>query len=137
MTPEKAIIIADPTGNLLSELHPFLADAGIQTIHLKNLKETLINLQDRHADVLLIDSYLLEEDCGFISVIKGISENVRIIVCAESNTPQFEINARQKRIFYYHIKSFGTTDLEMAISNAINYSPHHSGGFSHAFPKED
>jgi DNA-binding NtrC family response regulator len=96
-----------------------------------------MNLQQRRFDILLIDSSLLEEDCGFISIIKGISEDVQIIVCAENNTPQLESNARQKKIFYYHIKSFGTQDLEMAITSAINYSPHHPGGFSNAASRED
>ena len=137
MATEKTILIAEPTELLSSKLQPFLTDMGISMIQLKTLKETLMTLQNRSVDVLLLDSGLLEEDCGFISIIKGIADNLRIIVCAETNTPEFESNARQQRIFYYHIKSFGTQDLEMAISNAINYSPHHSGGFSHAASRED
>ena len=137
MAHDKAILIAEPTETLSTELQSFLADAGIDAIRQTTLKDTLVNLQKRSVDVLLLDSGLLEEDCGFISVIQGITEKVRIIVCAENNTPKFEINARQKRIFYYHIKSFGTKDLEMAISNAINYSPHHSGGFPHATSRQD
>ncbi len=137
MAGDKTILIAEPTEMLSSELQPFLAESGINIICLKTLKDTLMNLQKRNVDVLVLDSCLLEEDCAFISIIKGISENVRIIVCAENNTPEFESNVRQKRIFYYHIKSFGAKDLEMAISSAINYSPHHSGGFSHAASKKD
>ncbi len=137
MATEKIIIIAEPIESLSRKLQPFLDDLGISMIRLKTLKETLMTLQNRSVDILLLDSSLLEEDCGFISIIKGIAENLRIIVCAETNTPEFEGNARQKRIFYYHIKSFGTQDLEMAISNAINYSPHHSGGFSHAPSRKD
>ena len=119
MATEKTILIAEPTGLLSSKLQPFLTDMGISMLQLKTLKETLMTLQNRSVDVLLLDSGLLEEDCGFISIIKGIAENLRIIICAETNTPEFESNARQQRIFYYHIKSFGTQDLEMAISNAI------------------
>jgi replication-associated recombination protein RarA len=48
-----------------------------------------------------------------------MEEGLPIIICAETNTPEFEIRIRQKRIFYYHIKSFGIQDLEMAVSNAI------------------
>jgi DNA-binding NtrC family response regulator len=119
MATEKTILIAEPTGLLSSKLQPFLTDMGISMIQLKTLKDTLMTLQNMSVDVLLLDSGLLEEDCGFIPIIKGIAENLRIIVCAETNTPEFESNARQQRIFYYHIKSFGTQDLEMAISNAI------------------
>ncbi|RLC29140.1 MAG: hypothetical protein DRH37_08135 [Deltaproteobacteria bacterium] len=134
---EKTIIIAEPTDYLASTLRPFLTGLGVTLIRLKTLKETLMTLQNRSVDVLLLDANLLEQDCGFISVIKGMAGGLRIILCADTNTPEFESNARQQRIFYYHIKSFGTQDLEMAVSNAIHYSPHHSGGFSHATSRED
>jgi DNA-binding NtrC family response regulator len=137
MGTEKTIIIAEPTETLVSELKPFLAEIGLGVIHLKTLKETLMTLQDRSVDVLLLDSSLLEVGCEFISIIKGIKENLRIIVCAEINTPEFEGNARQQGIFYYHIKAFGSQDLEMAISSAINYSPHHCGGSLHVPSRED
>ncbi|MBW1850396.1 MAG: hypothetical protein JRJ15_03005 [Deltaproteobacteria bacterium] len=137
MASEKTVLIAEQTETLSRELQPFLTDMGISMIRLETLKKMLMTLQNRSVDVLLLDSSLLEEDCGFVSIIKGIAGNLRIIICAETNTPEFECNARQQRIFYYHIKSFGIQDLEMAISNAINYSPHHSGGFSHATSRED
>jgi len=138
MIKDKTIlIIAEPTATLSEQLRPFLAKRGIGSIQLQSVKETLMTLQNMNVDVLLLDSNLLEEDCGFISIIKGIAEDLRIIVCAENNTPELEINARQKKIFYYHIKSFGTQDLEIAISNAINYSPHHSGGSPHDTSRQD
>ena len=137
MATEKTILIAEPTETLSEELRPFLAETDINLIQRRTVKETLMTLQNMSVDVLLLNSSLLEEDCGFISIIKGIAEDLRIIICAETNTPEFESKARQQRIFYYHIKSFGTQDLEMAISNAINYSPHHTGGPSHATSRED
>ncbi|MBW1888095.1 MAG: hypothetical protein JRI52_07070 [Deltaproteobacteria bacterium] len=133
----KTILIAEPTEMLSLELHPFLADIGFKTIQGRTLKETLLTLQNQIVDVLVLDAALLGEDCGFISIIKGIEQDLPIILCAETNTPEFEGKVRQQRIFYYHIKSFGIQDLEMAISNAINYSPHHSGGFPNATPKKD
>ena len=137
MATGKTILIAEPTETLSEELRPFLAETDLNLIQRLTVKETLMTLQNMSVDVLLLNSSLLEEDCGFISIIKGIAEDLRIIICAENNTPEFESKARQQRIFYYHIKSFGTQDLEMAISNAINYSPHHTGGSSHATSRED
>ena len=137
MVTERTILIAEPTETLSEELRAFLSETDINLIHRRTVKETLMTLQNMSVDVLLLNSCLLEEDCGFISIIRGIAEDMRIIICAENNTPEFESNARQQRIFYYHIKSFGTQDLEMAISNAINYSPHHTGGSSHATSRED
>jgi DNA-binding NtrC family response regulator len=137
MVTRKTILIAEPTEALSEELSPFLAETDLNLIQRRTVKETLLTLQNMSVDVLLLNSSLLEEDCGFISIIRGIAEDLRIIICAENNTPEFESNARQQRIFYYHIKAFGTQDLEMAISNAINYSPHHTGGTSHATSRED
>ena len=120
MVPEKTILIAEPTDTLSEELKPFIAETDLNLIQRQTVKETLMTLQNMSVDVLLLNSSLLEEDCGFISIIRGIAEDLRIIICAENNTPEFESNARQQRIFYYHIKSFGMQDLEMAISNAVN-----------------
>jgi DNA-binding NtrC family response regulator len=124
MSSDKTILIAEPKEALASELHEFLTDMGFIRIHATTLKETLLTLQSQRVDVLVLDANLLEEDCQFISVIKGIEENLPIIICAETNTPEFESKIRQQRIFFYHIRSFGTDDLEMAISNALQKLSH-------------
>jgi len=124
MGNNKTVLIAEPTETLSSELHTFLDDMGFGTIKVKTLKETMLTLQQQRVDVLVLDATLLEEDCQFISVIKGIEEDLNIIICAETNTPEFESKVRKQRIFFYHIRSFGTQDLKMAISNAINKSSH-------------
>jgi DNA-binding NtrC family response regulator len=124
MGNNKTVLIAEPTEILSSELHTFLDDMDLCTIRVKTLKETMLTLQQQRVDVLVLDASLLEEDCQFISVIKGIEEDLNIIICAETNTPEFESKVRKQRIFFYHIRSFGTQDLKMAISNAINKSTH-------------
>jgi DNA-binding NtrC family response regulator len=120
MEDVKTILIAEPTDAVTSALIPSLVNKGLKTLHVRTLKETLLTLQNQRVDVLLLDADLLGEDCGFISIIKGIEDALPIIICAEKNTPEFESNIRKQRIFFYHIKSFGTEDLEMAIYNAVN-----------------
>jgi DNA-binding NtrC family response regulator len=119
MDQEKIILFAEPEGVTSADLHPLLTEKGHSLIVAKTLKETLLTLQDQRVDALVLDAALLEEDCGFISVIKGIEKDLPIIICAESNTPELESKIRKQKIFYYHIKSFGIEDLEMAISNAV------------------
>jgi len=123
MNRDKIILFAEPAEALASELHHSITDKGYYIIQVKSLKETLLSLQDQRADVLVLDADLLEEDCGFIAVIKGMEKDLPIIICSETNTPELESKIRKQRIFYYHIKSFGTQDLEMAISNAANGLP--------------
>jgi DNA-binding NtrC family response regulator len=124
MGNDKTVLIAEPAELLSSELRTFLDEMGFNSILVTTLKETMLTLQQQRVDVLVLDAALLEEDCQFISVIKGIVEDLNIIICAETNTPEFESKVRKQRIFFYHIRSFGTQDLTMAISNAINKSTH-------------
>ena len=120
MGKAKTILFAEPQPALPRELEPFMQEKNYEAIHVRSLKETLLTLQDRRADVLVMDASLLDEDCEFISVIKHMEKALPVIVCAETNTPELESRIRQQGIFYYHIKSFGLQDLEMAVSNAIN-----------------
>ncbi|MDY6881556.1 MAG: response regulator [Desulfatiglans sp.] len=120
MDAEKTILIAEPKEVLGCSLSTSPTCRGFKTIQARTLKETLLAIQEEKVEVLILDASLLGEDGGFISIIRGMEEHLPIIVCAETNTPEFEAKIRQQRIFYYHIKSFGIEDLEMAISNAIN-----------------
>ena len=113
------LILAEPVSALSSDLDAFLTKNGYQSIYARSLEETLLTLQNQKIDALVLDSALLKEDFGFIPVIKGIERNLPIIICAASNTPELETKIRKQGIFYYHIKSFGIQDLEMAISNAV------------------
>ncbi len=113
------LILAEPVSALSSDLDAFLTKNGYQSICARSLEETLLTLQNQKIDALVLDSALLREDFGFIPVIKGIERNLPIIICAASNTPELETKIRKQGIFYYHIKSFGIQDLEMAISNAV------------------
>ena len=120
----KTVLIAEPQSVMAPELRPFMDDNGLEEVHAGTLKETLLTIQSQRVDALVLDASLLEEDCAFISIIKGMAEDLPIIICAETNTPEFESKVRQQRIFFYHIKSFGIQDLEMAIANAMNRPPH-------------
>ena len=124
MATEHTVLIAEPTGTLSKGLEPFFKEMGFSMLRAATLKETLLTLQGKRVDVLVLDADLLEKDCGFISIIKGMDKDLPIILCAENNTPEFESKVRQQRVFFYHIKSFGSQDLEMAICNAVNKGVH-------------
>ena len=123
MHKDKIILFAEPIEANPSEFYANFENRGYKTIIVKTLKETLLTLQDVRVDLLVLDAALLEEDCGFISVIKGMEKDLPIIICSATNTPELESKIRKQRIFYYHIRSFGAQDLEMAISNAVNGLP--------------
>ncbi len=124
MDQNKTILIAERTGKTPKKLESFAQAQGYEMLKANNLKDVLLTLQKNRIDSLVLDAALLEKDCGFISVIKGIEKNLPIIVCAEKNTPELESEIRKYQIFYYHIKSFGIEDLVMAIANAVNGLSH-------------
>jgi DNA-binding NtrC family response regulator len=124
MNAQKTILIAEPAEALSQNLEAFSKDKGFALLKTGNLKETLLTLQERRVDVLVLHALLLDKDCGFISVIKGMERDLPVIICADTNTAELESSIRKQGIFYYHIQSFGTEDLEMAISNAVNGLPH-------------
>jgi DNA-binding response OmpR family regulator len=117
MNTEKTILIAEPSGMLFKGLKPFLSENGLSAVRAGTQKETLLTLQRRRVHVMILDADLLEEDCAFISIVKGMGEGLPIIICAETNTPEFE--------------SFGIQDLEMAVSNAILKVSQQLGGPQH------
>ncbi|MCD6305901.1 MAG: hypothetical protein J7M32_06380 [Deltaproteobacteria bacterium] len=124
MNTQKTILIAEPAGALSPNLKAFAKERGYMLLKTGTLKETLLMLQGQRVDVLVLHALLLEKDCEFISVIKGMERNLPIIICADANTAELESSIRKQGIFYYHIQSFGIQDLEMAISNAVNGLPH-------------
>ncbi|MFC1863576.1 hypothetical protein ACFL1Z_06445, partial [Thermodesulfobacteriota bacterium] len=72
MDEDNIILFAEPIEANAQELYRSLEKQGYKTITAKTLKETLLTLQSQRVDTLVLDAALLEEDCGFISVIKGI-----------------------------------------------------------------
>jgi DNA-binding NtrC family response regulator len=124
MNAQKTLLIAEPAEALSGSLEAFAKDKGFAVLKTGNLKETLLTLQGQRVDVLVLHAVLLKEDCGFISVIKGMERDLPVIICADANTAEQESNIRKQGIFYYHIQSFGIDDLEMAISNAVNGLPY-------------
>ena len=124
MSTDKSILIAEPAEALSRKLQVFAENKGFALLKTGDLKEMLLTLQRERVHVLVLDAILLEEDYGFISVIKGMERDLPVIICAENNTPELESEIRKHKIFYYHIKSFGMEDLEMAITNAVNGLSH-------------
>lgn len=124
MGTNKIILIAEQKGNTPKALEDFSKARGYEMLKAVNLKDVLLTLQENRIDVLVLDATLLAEDCGFISVIKGMEKDLPIIVCADKNTAELESEIRKHQIFYYHIKSFGIEDLVMAIANAVNGLSH-------------
>ena len=117
------LLIAERGYELVGDLEAWARENGHQLICVDTIKDVLMTLQQARVNVLVLDA-CLPEQIGFeaISIIKGLSHKLPIIVTADENNPELEGRIRQKGIFYYHVKSFGPDELMLAISNAMERS---------------
>ena len=114
------LLIGEPGCKLATELDPWVVDKGYKVRAVENIKDVFLTLQCEKIHVLVMDVCLPEEiGCEAISIIKSMYRNLPIIVTTDENNPELEGSVRQMGIFYYHVKSFGTDELMLAISNAM------------------
>ena len=113
------LLIAEQGGELAQGLNSWLLEQGHAFKKVDSIKDVLMTIQNEKVKVLVMD-VRLPEPMGYeaISIIKGLDRKLPIIITAENN-PKQEIQVRQKGIFYYHINSFGTDELILAICNAM------------------
>jgi len=116
----QTLLIAEPGDDLTTTLVPWLSEKGYEVKIVDNIKDVFITLQGEKIHVLVMD-VCLPESMGTeaISIIKSLRRDMPIIVTTDENNPKLESSIRQKGIFYYHVKSFGTDELMLAITNAM------------------
>ena len=66
----------------------------------------------------------LPEMAGYeaVSLLKTIDNITPIIITADENTPDLEVNVREQDIYYYHIRAFGEDDLILAVNGIFEES---------------
>lgn len=82
---------------------------------------TAINrAQNARFDVIVLDANIkgipIEQA---IHILRDIDPGVKIIVKTRENSKELEAKVRQEKIYYYHLESFGTEDLKLAIISAL------------------
>lgn len=114
------LLIAERGCELTQGLGPWIEEQGHRLKAVNNIKDLLVTLQNEKIHVLVMDVRLPEE-LGYeaISIIKGLHRKLPIIITADENNAEQESRIRHQGIFYYHVNSFGTDDLILAISNAM------------------
>ena len=87
----------------------------------KRVSEAIRKIQEEHFSVLILDVGV--KDMAWseaIPIVKGLDAHLPIIMTSDHNTPELEAAILKQRAFYYHVKSFGTDDLILAVRNAID-----------------
>jgi DNA-binding NtrC family response regulator len=114
------ILIVEPDEQLTKRLRPFFRKERFLTKTVKRLSEAIRNIQQEHVSVLILDVDVHDmawDDA--VPIIKGLDPSLPIIITAARNTPELEANVLRQKVFYYHVKSFGTEELTLAIRNAM------------------
>jgi DNA-binding NtrC family response regulator len=120
MENQGTICIADPDGWFLSEWSRILQAQGYRVFTTDTGTRAIQLVQEEKVDLLIMEAEMPEiKAYEAIPIIKGFDPTLPIIITADRNTSELEARIRQKPIFYYHVKSFGREELQLAIRNAL------------------
>ena len=120
MEKQGVVLITDPDPKSREWLYPFLQKEGFNVELTERISECISTIQKKDIRVLVLDVEAPEMKWNeAVSIIKGINPSLPIIITSSENTPELEAKIRRKKVFYYHVKSFGVEELELAVRNAL------------------
>ncbi len=117
----KKILLVEPDQRLAKKFYFLFRKEGFVTITTDRAAEAIRKIQQEHFSVFILDVGV--KDMAWeevIPIIKGISPHLPIIMTSNQNTPELEASILRHKAFYYHVKSFGTEELLLAVRNAID-----------------
>ena len=120
MDREKKILIVEPDVKMSGKLCQVLRKEHFSVSVTDRASEAIRTVQKEHFSVLILDVGIKDMAWDEIfAIVKGVDPALPIIMTAEHNTPELEVSILRQRAFYYHVKSFGTDDLVLAVRSAI------------------
>jgi len=121
MAQEHSILVfVDPQTQQDADLRTFFGDCGCEIVEASELDISLERAQQKKFDLIILDAEIQGMQIDrFIHILKEIDPSVKIIVKAQQNSKMLEAKIRKEKIFYYHIASFGSEDLKLAIRSAL------------------
>lgn len=114
------VLITDPDLKSSERLCIFFQKEGYDVEITDRISESISRIQKKDIGVFVLD--VEASDMKWyeaIPIIKGIASWLPIIITSSENTPELEANIRRQKVFYYHVKSFGIEELQLAIRNAL------------------
>jgi DNA-binding NtrC family response regulator len=117
---KKTVLIVDPDQNQAKKLYLILRRDGLVANIVDQAADAIRSIYKEHISVLVLDVEVKDMSWEIaVSIIKDLAPNLPIIITASHNTPELEARILRQKPFYYHIKSFGTDELLLAVQNAI------------------
>jgi len=121
MEKEKRVLIVEPDQHMSEKLYQIFRKERFVVSLTERVSEAIRKIQEEHFSVLILDVGV--KDMAWseaIPIVKGLDAHLPIIMTSDHNTPELEAAILKQRAFYYHVKSFGTDDLILAVRNAID-----------------
>jgi len=123
MEREPRILIVEPDQKLAEKSHLLFRKEGFMANTTERVSEAIRSIQEELISVLVLDVGV--KDMAWqeaVPIIKGLAPDLPIIMTSNANTPELEASILRHKTFYYHVKSFGTEELLLAVRNALDKS---------------
>jgi len=123
MEREPRILIVEPDQKLAEKSHLLFRKEGFLANTTERVSEAIRSIQEELISVLVLDVGV--KDMAWqeaVPIIKGLAPDLPIIMTSNANTPELEASILRHKTFYYHVKSFGTEELLLAVRNALDKS---------------
>ncbi len=123
MARERKILLVEPDTKMSEKLYRVLRKENFVVYATDRAADGIRNLQKEHFAAVILDVDVKDMAWDeMFSIVKGIDPTLPIIMTSNHNTPELEVSILRHRAFYYHVKSFGTEDLILAVRNAVEKS---------------
>jgi DNA-binding NtrC family response regulator len=120
MAMKGTILIIDWDSVYLEALSHRLQDAGYEVRTADKVSGALALVQSEKIDVVILAADMPEmQGHEVVPIIKALAPRLPVIITAPENSQELEVKVRQASIFYYHVKSFGLEELNLAVQNAL------------------
>ena len=120
---EKRVLIVEPNKKESEKNLLLLSKEGYALRSTDRALEAIRTIQEELYTVLIMDVGVKDMDWEeAVPIIKGLDPELPIIITSSDNTPALEAAILRKKPFYYHVKTFGTDELLLAVQNAVERS---------------
>jgi DNA-binding NtrC family response regulator len=117
------LLIVRLSDNLCKEISDILTQFGCDIVVEEDVGNGIEHAQKRFFNAIVLDTKAKGMEIKqVIKIFKNLDPNVKIIVTTDSTSKALETDVRQEKIFYYHIDSFDSNDLKLAVKSAITYN---------------
>ena len=118
------VLVVDPDSKAVEAWRSCLAADRISVEQVSSVKEAATKLKDLRCGCMVVDVDLPEmKGYNAVPILKAIQPHTKVIMTARRNSKDLETNVRRQDVFYYHIKSFSSSELASAVRIALQAGP--------------